>query len=130
MRHRGDRRGFTLVEVTLTLVIIGILTTAIGGIYVSGVRAQEAAMLRVPTESYIRSAVERAIATDFDKLATVFMLVPIGGTDYPLTRTVTLFDINGDGSPDANAKLVTVDFMQDTLRTIVVDTKDKIEKIP
>lgn len=124
------RRGFSFVEIVLSLAIVGIVVTAVGGVYVSGLRAEEETLNRVPAESHIRSALERAIATHYGKLSTASMPIWIDGKLEILTRRVSAIDLDGDGAKDNGIKLVTVIFLGDSLSTLVVDTNDEIEKIP
>ncbi|MFH1277388.1 MAG: prepilin-type N-terminal cleavage/methylation domain-containing protein [Candidatus Eisenbacteria bacterium] len=129
-RIQSGRRGFTLVEVALSLAILGVIVTAVAGAYVSGLQAEGTAVTRVPTESHLRSALELSIATPFDKLGAASMETWIGGEAETITRRVSGIDLNGDGSNEPDVKLVTVIFRGDSLSTVVVDTKGDIEKIP
>jgi Tfp pilus assembly protein PilE len=124
--------GFTLVEVMLCVIFLGLLTTAIASVYSSGFQTLDYQVDRILLDGKLRSRMEVLVGTDFGSLSSDFEPVTINGKDYTINWTVVSVDLNDDGTPEVSAKKVTVSVagMSDrSLTTILVDHEKRVGKI-
>ncbi len=129
-RHRvRHNSGFTLVEALLSVVILGIMATAISGVYIAGLRTLDSRGHDQLLNGALRSQMEILLGQPFADLADGSRVVTIEGTSYTITYTVTLADLDGDSTPEPDAKQITVSLPDRSLDAIVVDANGKVSKI-
>jgi len=124
--------GFTLVEVMLSVIFLGLLATAVASVYSSGFQTLDYQVDRILLDGELRSRMEVLVGTDFGSLKPGSEPVTINGKDYTINWTVDPADLDDDGTPEVSAKKVTVsvDGMSDrSLTTILVDHEKRVGKI-
>ncbi len=124
--------GFTLVEVMLCVIFLGLLATAVASVYSSGFQTLDYQVDRILLDGELRSRMEVLVGTDFGSLENDSEGATINGKNYTINWTVVSVDLNGDGTPEVSAKKVTVsvDGMSDrSLTTILVDHEKMVGKI-
>ena len=124
--------GFTLVEVLLSVVFLGLLATGVATVYSSGFQSLDEQADRMLLDSKLRSRMELLTATDFGSLGNGSEVVTVNGKNYTITWTVVFVDMDGDLTPETTAMQATVSVtgMSDrTLTTILVDNQAKVGKI-
>ncbi len=125
--------GFTLVEVLVSVVLLGFMATGISAMYLSGFRSLDAQADRMLLDSRLRSRMEVLVGTDFATLSNDGLEgVSINGHNYTINWTIASIDLDGDSNPEANAKQVTVSVAGDSghsLTTIIVDHEGRLGKI-
>jgi len=124
--------GFTLVEVMIAVVLLGIISAGVSYPYISGFQALDVKEDRVLLDNHLRSRMEILVSTDFGVLSNGSDVVSIKGQNYTITWTVVDTDINGDAVPETTAKLVTVSVTEvpgRSLAIILVDNEGRVGKI-
>ncbi|MFC1824063.1 type II secretion system protein J [Thermodesulfobacteriota bacterium] len=124
--------GFTLIEVLLSVVFLGLLAVSVSAVYSSGNQSMDYQAGQLLLDSKVRSRMEFLISTDFNALSGSTEVVTIKGNDYTITWTVANVDLNSDGITELTAKQITVSvsgLSDRSLTTIVVDNEKKIGKI-
>jgi prepilin-type N-terminal cleavage/methylation domain-containing protein len=121
--------GFTLIEVLLSVSIIGIMVVAISTIYASGLRSAGVNNVQLLLDSHHRSKMEELLTLDFDTLVDGSEVISVAGKNYTVLWKVKAADLDGDSNPEATAKLITVTLENRSLNTIVVDGEGRIGKI-
>jgi prepilin-type N-terminal cleavage/methylation domain-containing protein len=124
-----DRRGFTLVEVLLSILILGFAVVTVSEVYTAGLNALGARVVDGQLDSTLRSQMERLLALKFDQLADGSRAVTVEGEPYTLAWTVANVDLDGDTIPEAGAKQVTLTLGDKTLVTIVSDHGGQLGKL-
>ena len=125
-------RGFTMIEVMLTVVFLGLLATGVTALYSSGARTQEYQAERTLLDSKIRSRMEKLISTDFQSLSNGTENVTVNGKTYTINWSLGPVDLNNDGVNEISAKTVTVSVSEIpdiSVVTIVIDHENMIGKI-
>ena len=125
-------RGFTLVEILLAVILLGLMITGISALYISGLQSLNAQDDRMLLDSQLRSRMEVLIGTDFSALSNGSEVVSVNGQNYTLDWTVVSIDLDGDSNPEPNAMQVTVSVAGvggHSLTTIIVDHEDRVSKI-
>jgi type II secretory pathway pseudopilin PulG len=118
---RAAGRGFALVEVLLSIIVLGLTAAAVGQAFTSAHAAVAARLERAQIDSVLRSLMEVLLATSFDNLAGGTQNVSVCGQSLTLSWTVAGADLNGDATPEASARLITATLGGRTLRCIVTD---------
>lgn len=124
--------GFTLVEILVTVVLLGLMATGISAMYLSGFRSLDAQADRMLLDSRLRSRMEVLVGTDFATLSSGSEAVSINGHNYTIDWTVVSIDLDGDSNPESTAKQVTVSVAGGSghsLTTIIVDHEGRLGKI-
>ena len=125
-------KGFTLVEIMLAIILLGLSATGITSLYLSGLKSlsvQDDGML---LDSRLRSQMEVLVGTEFTTLSNGSEVITINGQNYTINWNVVSVDLDGDSTPEPNAKQVTVSVSGvagRTLTTIVVDHEGRVNKI-
>jgi prepilin-type N-terminal cleavage/methylation domain-containing protein len=132
-RKLRSKHGFTLIETLLAVVILGLMTTSIGALYVSGLDSLDAGHERMLLDSHLRSRMELLMSQSFDLVTGGSEVVTVKGQNYTINWTAPLVDLDGDSLPDADAKHVTVSVAGEPglqLSVILVDNEGRVGKIP
>jgi len=122
--------GFTLVEALLSVAILGLLAATMGTVYSSANQALAVQTDHMLLDSKLRSQMEFLIGTPFGELISGSALPD--ENNYTIVWTVVLIDLDGDSTPEATAKQVTVSvtgMSGNSLTTIRVDNQDLVGKI-
>lgn len=130
MSRRSD--GFTLVEALLAVALLGLLAATMGTVYSSANQSLAVQTDRMLLDSKLRSRMEYLAGTSFGALGDGSENVTINGTGYQIVWTAVPIDLDGDSTPEATAKQVTVSVSNmsgNSLTTIRVDNQDKVGKI-
>jgi len=132
MKQIKECKGFTLVEVVLAVVILALMVSGISALYFSGYQSLDMEEDHMLLDSRVRGQMERLVGLPFDGLNDGSEAVTIKGQSYTISWTVTLADLDGDATPEPNAKQVTVSVAgmpERTLSTILVDNEGSVGKI-
>lgn len=132
MPLRNTCRGFTLLEVLMAVALMGLLVSGVAHVFQSGLQALDVQAEHMLLESHLRSRMERLVATPFDSLAGGNETVSVRGTDFTITWSVANTDLDGDSSPEATAKQITVTVTEapaKTLTLIVADSEGDVKKL-
>ena len=124
--------GFTLVEALFSVVLLGVIATAIAVPYISGFQSLNVQADRMLLDCRLRSRMEVLVGTDFGSLTDGSEVVTVSGENYTISWTVVNVDLDGDSTPEPNAKQVTVSISQlpdRSLTTILVDNEGGVGKI-
>jgi hypothetical protein len=124
--------GFSLVEAVAAVFFLGLLGTAVATVYSSGLRSLDEQESRMLLDGKIRSRMELLIAEEFGALVDGSEVVTIKAREFLITWTVVPADVNGDSTPEPNAREVTVSVsgMPDrSLTTLLVDHEGRVSKI-
>jgi len=125
--------AFTLIEVLLSVVFLGLLASATSTVYFTGFQSLDEQVDRMLLDSKLRSRMELLLGTSFSALSSSSEAVTVNGTNYTIDWTVATIDLDGDAIAEPSAKKVTVSVsgMADrSLVTLVVDHENIIGKIP
>jgi prepilin-type N-terminal cleavage/methylation domain-containing protein len=125
--------GFTLVEALFSVVLLGIMATAIAVPYISGFQSLDVQADRMLLDCRLRSRMEILLGTDFGSLSNGSEVVAVNGKNYTISWTAVNLDLDGDSNPEPNAKQVTVtipELSNRSLTTILVDNENTVGKIP
>lgn len=130
---RTPRQGFTFIEVLLAVATLGLMAAAIAGLYNAGVQSIEEKAGDLLTQSLLRSQMETLAATPLSTLTsdsgTVKTTVDGNDTTYTCTWTVTPADLDGDGTAEPGAVLLTVSLNGHTLSLILVDHEGRVKRL-
>jgi len=121
-RHPG---GFSLMEVLLLVMILGIVGVAAGSSLQTIAKSPTRTDQNFQGEEALVSKLEAIRALGFSSIAvgspntTLSDSVTIGGVTYARTVTVALADGDGDGNADSTFKQVTVACNGQTISTLI-----------
>ena len=124
--------GFTLLETLLAVALLGLVAYGISGLYFSGMQSLDEEELRILLDSRLRGRMEILVGNPFDQVIDGSEVVSVNGRNYTISWTVALVDLNGDSTPESNAKQVTVTLSgppDRSLTTILVDNQGLVGKI-
>jgi len=136
LNARNRRRscaGFTLIEASVAVVILGLMATSIGAMYVAGLESLDAGHERMLLDSHVRSRVEFLMSQPFDQVTGGSEVVTVKGQNYTINWSAPLVDLDGDSLPEADAKQLTVSVAGEpgcSLTVILVDNEGRVGKIP
>ncbi len=144
--HR-NRSGFTLIEVMVCIVLLGLSTAAICGVYASGLQAKSIQADTNIIDSILRSRMDYLLATHYDQLVTGTKDFVFDGVTYSVSWTVkemSLADLTGSvvvekdvvpetfGAVDGTAvtaKIIVLTVEGVQMSTIVTDHQGALFKI-
>lgn len=129
MSRGGGERGTTLIEVLLSVVILGFSVVAISDAYHTGLRALDAHRYEAQLDARLRSRLELLLAERFATLGTGQASEVVAGTTETVAWTVVPVDLDGDLAPEPTAKHVTVTLRDRSLEVIVVDAGGWVRKL-
>jgi Tfp pilus assembly protein FimT len=124
--------GFTLIEAMLSVALLALVAVGISAPYISGFQALDVQADRMLLDSSLRSRMEALLSMDFSSLGNGSEGVTVRGQNYTLTWTVANVDLNGDATPEPNARQITMSIAElpdRSLATIVVDHEGRVGKI-
>ena len=125
-------RGFTLVEVLISVALLGLMVTGIATLYASGLQSLSIQDDRMLLDSALRSRMEVLVGTNFGSLNNGSEVVTVNGQNYTINWNVVSMDLDGDSNPEPNAMQVTVSITElpdRSLTTILVDNEGSVGKI-
>ena len=125
-------RGFTLVEVLLSVALLGLMVTGIATLYASGLQSLHTQSDHMLLDSALRSRMEVLVSTDLESLGNGSQVVTVNGQNYTINWSVVSIDLDGDSNPEPNAMQVTVSISElpdRSLTTILVDHEGSVGKI-
>ena len=93
--YSGSNRGFTLMEVLLAAVFLGLLATGVTAVYSSGFQAQNYQIERMYLDSKMQSRMEILLGTAFQSLEDGSEDITLDGKVYTLTWGIGPIDLNG-----------------------------------
>jgi type II secretory pathway pseudopilin PulG len=122
------RHGFTLIEALLAASTLALLAAGTAVLYASGQRALAVQSDEILLSSALRSGIENAVATPFDQLTDSTTDVAVGAR--LLTRSVAIApaDVDGDGTNDVDAVLITVSLDGRSVSLLRVADQDRLGK--
>ena len=133
LNHPNTKNGgFTLVEVLLSVILMGLLITSISALYISGLQSLNAHDDRMLLDSHLRSRMEVLVGTDLATLSPGSGVVSVNGQNYTIAWTVVNVDLDGDLTPETNAWQISVSISElphRSLTTILVDNEGSVGKI-
>lgn len=122
-------KGFTLVEVIFSILLLGIMVISITGVYFVSMNTLSTEDDLLPLDSRLRGRMEEVISRSFDTIVDGSDSVTINGQSHTITWTVTHPDLDGDAIPETMAKRVTVTTGDRSLTTLVIDSQSAVGKI-
>ncbi|MGD9215606.1 MAG: hypothetical protein PVJ84_12380 [Desulfobacteraceae bacterium] len=121
--------GFTLVEVTVSMLFLGIMVMGISGLYFAAQRLLLDQAHLLPLDSRLRGRMEEVVSRPFGAITGGSETITIDGQNYTITWSVTQPDLDGDTAAEPTAKLITVSVGARSLSTLVIDNQGGIGKI-
>ena len=121
--------GFTLVEVLLSILILGLVTVTLSNVYFAGFNAVDARITEGLLDSAMRSRMEVLLAQKFDALSNGSEVIDVQGDSYTVSWTIGGIDLDEDTVDETDAKEITVAVADKSLSTIVVDLSDQVGEI-
>lgn len=131
MNRIKNRKGFTLTEVLVSVLILGILAASFTVPYVTGFQSLEVQAEQMLLDSQLRSTMEVLMGRNFDEILALGGFsgtIVIKGKSYPLKWAAVLIDLDGDSTPEPNAMQITVEMAHRSLTTIVVNHEGRLGK--
>jgi prepilin-type N-terminal cleavage/methylation domain-containing protein len=132
LKQIGTQRGFTLLEVVIAVVILALMVSGISAMYYSGFQSLDTEDEIMILDSRLRGKMEQLVSQPFDGLTNGSESVTVKGKNHTINWTVTLIDLDGDTTPEPNAKQLTVSVAgrsDRTITTILVDNEGNMGKI-
>lgn len=131
-KHIDTNSGFTLVEVLLSVVFLGLMASVIMYLYSSSYAVIDEEAIRMPLDGYLRSRLELLVGKPFAELSNGSEVVTVKGQTYTINWNVVPVDLDGDTLPEPTAKQVTVSVAgsaNHSLTTILIDHEGLVGKI-
>ena len=131
-RHINTNRGFSLVEVLLSVVLLGLLASVIMYMYSSSYAVIDEEGIQMPLDGYLRSRMELLAGKTFAELSNGSETVTVKGQSYTINWSVAPADLDGDTIPEPTAKQVTVSVAgsaNQSLTTILINPEGLVGKI-
>ena len=131
-RHINTSSGFNLVEVLLSVVLLGLLASVIMYLHSSSYAVIDEEAIRMPLDGYLRSRMEVLVGKAFADLSDGTDVVMVKGQNYTINWSVAPIDLDGDTIPEPMAKQVTVSVAgsaNHSLTTILIDHEGLVGKI-
>jgi Tfp pilus assembly protein PilV len=129
LRPPFKHSGFTLVEVTLSILFLGIMVMGVSGLYFTAQRSLLDQEHLLPLDSRLRGRMEEIVSRPFAAIAGGSEAITIDGKNYTVTWSVTQPDLDGDAVAEPTAKQITVTVDGRSLTTLVIDNQGNIGKI-
>jgi type II secretory pathway pseudopilin PulG len=124
-------RGFSLAEVLLSVVFLGLLASVVMYLYTNAYAVIDEEAIRMPLDGYLRSRMELLVGKAFADLSDGSEIVTVKGQNYTINWSVAPVDLDGDTIPESTAKQVTVSVAgsANSLTTILIDHQGMVGKI-
>lgn len=124
-----SRRGFTLVEVILSIALLGLLAVATSHIYSSGLEARERGQEYALWDSAIRSRMEQLLALRFDQISNGNEQITVNGETIKVSWTANPVNLDDKPGSEPDARRITVSTENRAIECIVVYNGGKVKKI-
>jgi len=117
-----EQSGFTLVEALLSSVIIAVCVMAVSTAFYGGLQNVRDEGRTLELVNHAAGKMDELIAADFEDLESGSDTVTVQGEPVSRQWSVSLYDVDGDAAPDADAKRIVVTVGKIELRTLVIDS--------
>ena len=87
--------GFSLVEVLLSVVLLGLLASVIMYLYSSSYAVIDEEAIRMPLDGHLRSRMELLVGKAFAELSDGSEIVTVKGQNYTINWSVVPIDMDG-----------------------------------
>ncbi len=124
--------GFTLIEILLSVILLGLMITGISALYISGLQALDTQDDSMLLDSHLRSRMEVLVGTEFAALSNGSEVVNVNGQNFTINWNAVPIDLDGDSNPEPNAMQVTVSVAGaagHSLTSIIVNHEGRVGKI-
>jgi prepilin-type N-terminal cleavage/methylation domain-containing protein len=124
--------GFTLVEVSISVVLLGLIASVIMYMYSSAYTVIDEDAIRMPLDGYLRSRMELLAGKAFAELSDGSEIVTVKGQNYTINWSVAPVDLDGDTIPEPTAKQVNLSLAgsaNHSLTIILIDHEGLVGKI-
>lgn len=118
--HIAANAGYTFVETVLSIVILGMMSLSIAGLYTMGLEVQSAEVIETERTRALRSKMEYLLAVPFDNLASGTATETWNGEVHTITWTVTPVDMNADTVVENNAKTLVIEADGRSVSTLII----------
>lgn len=125
----NDNAGFTLVEALLAVVVLALMASVLSGLYLAGLQNLDARDDRMALDSALRSQMEELLSGAFTEIASGSDTITVNGASREIVWTVENLDLDGDDSPEADAKQITVTLGNTSISTVFVDHEGTLAKL-
>ncbi|MCA9771307.1 MAG: type II secretion system protein [Myxococcales bacterium] len=117
---RAQRDGFTLVEAVIALAIVAGMLAPAFAIISNSLQSARGGCAETQVLLYAQGVMEEVMALDFSGISVGTANLSYVGEfqTYSGTTTIATYDCDGDGTPDADCKSVTVQIGDVTLQTL------------
>lgn len=125
----NDNAGFTLVEALLAVVVLALMASVLSGLYLAGLQNLDARDDRMALDSALRSQMEELLSGAFTEIASGSDTITVNGASREIVWTVENLDLDGDDSPEADAKQITVTLGNTSISTVFVDHEGTLAQL-
>lgn len=124
-----SKAGFTLVEALLAVVVLALMASVLSALYFAGLQNLDAREDRMALDSALRSQMEELLSGAFTEITSGSDTITVNGTSRVVSWTVENVDLNGDDSPEADARQITVTLENTSISTVFVDHEGTLAKL-
>ncbi|MBL7645544.1 MAG: prepilin-type N-terminal cleavage/methylation domain-containing protein [Candidatus Hydrogenedentes bacterium] len=124
-----DKAGFTLVEALLAVVVLALMASVLSGLYLAGLQNLDARDDRMALDSALRSRMEELLSGAFTEIASGSETITVNGASREIVWTVENLDLDGDDSPEVDAKQITVTVGNTSISTVFVDHEGTLAQL-
>ena len=125
----NDKAGFTLVEALLAVVVLALMASVLSGLYLAGLQNLDARDDRMALDSALRSQMEELLSGAFTEIASGSDTITVNGASREIVWTVENLDLDGDDSPEADVKQITVTLGNTSISTVFVDHEGTLAQL-
>lgn len=125
----NDNAGFTLVEALLAVVVLALMASVLSGLYLAGLQNLDARDDRMALDSALRSQMEELLSGAFTEIASGSDTITVNGASREIVWTVENLDLDGDDSPEADVKQITVTLGNTSISTVFVDHEGTLAQL-
>lgn len=125
----NDNAGFTLVEALLAVVVLALMASVLSGLYLAGLQNLDARDDRMALDSALRSQMEELLSGAFTEIASGSDTITVNGASREIVWTVENLDLDGDDSPEADVKKITVSLGNTSISTVFVDHEGTLAQL-
>jgi prepilin-type N-terminal cleavage/methylation domain-containing protein len=124
-----SKAGFTLVEALLAVVVLALMASVLSALYFAGLQNLDAREDRMALDSALRSQMEELLSGAFTEITSGSDTITVNGTSRVVSWTIENVDLNGDDSPEADARQITVTLENTSISTVFVDHEGTLAKL-